>query len=185
MKGAQYVRVIVVGIHDFVARPIRGRIQRVEDRRECISDRVDPFHRFLFMEQQLCMLRKVGEEVIEVSSREGSVHRVDRASQVFLATSALPRHDDHRNRFAGGQSTRETASVGAVFRPLYSMWRSWPGGRGSVMSRGKSGLHRAGCWVTPRRGDPRKVPQKQTAYRRCPRGPRGEIRGGKAKARQG
>src|SRR5437764_186093 len=31
--------------------------------------------------------------------------------------------------------------------------------------RGKSGLHRAGCWVTPRRGDPRKVPQRTDRLR--------------------
>ena len=27
-------------------------------------------------------------------------------------------------------------------------------------ARGTSGLHRAGCWVTPRRGDPWKAPQR-------------------------
>src|SRR5450830_843513 len=34
---------------------------------------------------------------------------------------------------------------------------SWPGGRveGETLRRGTSGLHRAGRWVTPTRGDPR------------------------------
>jgi len=31
---------------------------------------------------------------------------------------------------------------------------------GEIIARGKSELHRAGCWVTPRGGDPGKVPQK-------------------------
>ena len=38
---------------------------------------------------------------------------------------------------------------------------------GRKTGRGKSGLHRAGRWVTPTRGDPRKVPQKR--YRQRPR----------------
>ena len=44
--------------------------------------------------------------------------------------------------------------------PILGARRSRPGGRGSRArgrsGRGKSGLHRAGCWVTPRRGDPRR-----------------------------
>src|SRR5205814_10399967 len=34
---------------------------------------------------------------------------------------------------------------------------------GARSVRGTSGPNRAGCWVTPRRGDPRTVPQRQTA----------------------
>ena len=48
----------------------------------------------------------------------------------------------------------------------------WPGGRGSTCgwrSRGRSGLHRAGRWATPTRGDPR---DSATENRPPPRAPR-------------
>ena len=71
-----------------------------------------------------------------------------------------------------------TLGVVAPRRVFYPRWTEEPAGRprrSNSVRRGKSGLRRAGCWVTPRRGDPRKVPQRTD---RLGAGP-GSARGGK------
>src|SRR5439155_5713390 len=92
-----------------------------------------------------------------------------------LRMSAGGRGGRPRERYGRGPDL-DSATTDPAPSSVYSGRRSRPGGRGpSKEGRGKSGLHRAGCWVTPRRGDPRTVPQE--THRPPPRGDPGQGQG--------